>query len=152
MTVMTGINLKIVAYLEAKAAIHAIRCTVFQIEQGVDPAIESDGLDETAIHILAFLDEKPIGTARIRYLSDRLAKIERVAVLSAYRKKGVGRLIMKKAISFLKTKVSVIKINAQTHAKCFYEKLGFEQYGEEFNEAGIPHIEMRLDNTPHFGR
>jgi predicted GNAT family N-acyltransferase len=34
-------------------------------------------------------------------------------------------------------------LNAQTHAAPFYARVGFEQVGDEFEEAGIPHIEMR---------
>ena len=34
-------------------------------------------------------------------------------------------------------------LNAQTHAEPFYARAGFERCGDEFEEAGIPHIEMR---------
>jgi predicted GNAT family N-acyltransferase len=138
------VTLKIVSYAEAAAAIQSIRYTVFQIEQGVDPAIEFDGQDGTAKHIVAYWDGNPIGAARIRFLSKQMAKIERVAVLSAYRGKGVGTQVMEAAIAWLGTQnFFEVKVNAQVHAKAFYQKLGFAQQGEEFDEAGIPHVEMR---------
>jgi predicted GNAT family N-acyltransferase len=34
-------------------------------------------------------------------------------------------------------------LNAQTHAAPFYARHGFLREGEEFMEAGIPHITMR---------
>ncbi len=34
-------------------------------------------------------------------------------------------------------------LNAQSYAAPFYARVGFEQVGEEFEEAGIPHVEMR---------
>jgi predicted GNAT family N-acyltransferase len=36
-----------------------------------------------------------------------------------------------------------VVLSAQTHAEAFYTRAGFERVGEEFEEAGIPHIEMR---------
>jgi predicted GNAT family N-acyltransferase len=33
-------------------------------------------------------------------------------------------------------------LHAQVHAASFYEKCGFHKNGEEFLEAGIPHVKM----------
>jgi len=38
---------------------------------------------------------------------------------------------------------SEVILNAQTHAEKFYAAHGFAREGEEFMEAGIPHITMR---------
>lgn len=38
--------------------------------------------------------------------------------------------------------VHVLKLNAQTHAIPFYEKLGYKVISEEFMDAGIPHKTM----------
>ncbi len=142
-------TIRIVRYDEAIADIQAVRYAVFQLEQGVDPALEFDGEDETATHLLAYVNQKPVGTTRMRYLGDRLAKVERVAVLSSHRGQRIGRLLMEAAIAHLHThEIATIKINAQTHARQFYEKLGFLQVGDDFDEAGIPHIEMRLPLMP----
>jgi predicted GNAT family N-acyltransferase len=135
---------KITSYTESASDIQAVRCAVFQIEQGVESTLDFDGLDETAQHIIVFDHEVPIGTARIRYLSEQLAKIERVAVLSAYRNQGIGRHIMQTAIAFLdQQNMREIRVNAQISAVSFYEKLGFQAQGEKFYEANILHIKMR---------
>ena len=34
---------------------------------------------------------------------------------------------------------------AQTHALGFYERLGFVAFGDEFDDAGIPHRDMVLE-------
>jgi predicted GNAT family N-acyltransferase len=39
----------------------------------------------------------------------------------------------------------VALLNAQTHAAPFYTRHGFAPYGNEFLEAGIPHVAMRRD-------
>ena len=35
------------------------------------------------------------------------------------------------------------KLNAQSYAEGFYEKLGYKREGEEFMDCGIPHILMK---------
>lgn len=145
---MTQISIQLVSFAAATADIQAdiqnIRRIVFQTEQAVDPAIDFDGLDDIAQHIVVYADKQPIGTARIRYLNDQLAKIERVAVLPAYRGRGIGTQIMKAAIDFLdKQNVAESKVHAQSQAVSFYQKLGFYPEGDTFYEAGIPHIVMK---------
>jgi predicted GNAT family N-acyltransferase len=144
MTSMSRLVLQIVRFQEAKSAIEAIRYQVFHVEQGVALEIDFDGLDEAAMHVVAYQDAQPVGTARIRMLTDRLAKVERVAVLSTYRGQGLGKALMETAIAYLdRQSVAEIKLNSQVHAKAFYEKLGFIPRGKEFDDAGILHIEMR---------
>lgn len=141
---MSQLKLQIVRYNEAKTAIDPIRRAVFQEEQQVEAGLDFDGLDEAATQMLAYWEDQPVGTARIRYLSDRLAKIERVAVLAAYRGLGIGKQLMNGALDFLeKQGVPEAKINAQMQVKDFYEQLGFQQQGEPFYEAGMLHVEMR---------
>ncbi len=123
--------------------IRAIRITVFQQEQGIDETLEFDGKDDEAVQFLAYLDDRPVGTARIRFLNQSTAKIERLAVLLDARKQGVGQQIMKAAIGFLSEKnISEIRIHAQEAVKEFYQALGFEVEGDRFQEAGIPHLKM----------
>lgn len=142
---MTDITLTVLPYLQAKNQIHAIRQQVFQQEQGVAPEIDFDGEDSTATHVLAYCQGNPVGTARIRYLSETLAKVERVAVLLEHRGRGMGKALMWEAIAHLRQhEIPVVKIHAQLQAKSFYEKLGFQQKGEVFLEADLPHVEMQM--------
>jgi predicted GNAT family N-acyltransferase len=125
-------------------AIQAIRRSVFQIEQGVAPTLDFDGQDETSEQIIAYLDNQPVGTARIRYLDNKTAKIERLAVLSTARGQKIGKKIMEKAIEVVAEKnLQEVLIHAQEYIKSLHQQLGFEQEGERFEEAGIPHVKMR---------
>jgi predicted GNAT family N-acyltransferase len=36
----------------------------------------------------------------------------------------------------------VIALSAQTQAIGFYERLGYTAHGEEFDDAGLPHVWM----------
>lgn len=146
---MTDIDLKVTTYERDRTSINTIRTQVFQIEQGVDPALEFDGQDETAQHIVADVDGQPAATARIRQLTPHLAKLERVAVLQPFRGLGLGKQVTLKALEWLRSQsISTVKIHAQTPVQGFYEKLGFVPRGEGFEEAGIPHIEMFKVLTP----
>ena len=140
---MNQISLELVDYTDKISEIKPIRIQVFQVEQGVDPTLEFDALDETSEHILAYLDNQPVGTLRIRYLDNQLAKIERLAVLSTARGQGIGRKLTEKAIEVIEQKqISKVMIHAQEYVKGLYEKLGFEQVGGIFEEADIPHVKM----------
>jgi predicted GNAT family N-acyltransferase len=133
-----------VSYKEAIESLQFIRGEVFQREQGVAEELEFDGLDETAAHLLAYLDGIAVGTLRIRQLSPETAKIERLAVVKTARGRGIGSQLMEKAIALvlLDQEKQKIVINAQEYIQELYKKLGFETIGDRFYEAGIPHIKM----------
>ena len=141
---MRQLTIKTIAYSEAISEIQAIRRLVFQGEQGVDPALDFDGLDEIAEHLLAYLDNQPVGTARVRYLDAETAKIERLAVLPRSRGQGIGKKLMEKALEVAHQKErKEVGVHAQEYVKGIYQQLGFEQVGERFEEAGIYHVKMR---------
>ena len=143
---MSNLDLKLTDYAAARPEIQTIRQIVFQQEQGVDPDLDFDGLDDRATHIVVYADSQPAATARIRQLGDRILKLERMAVLAVYRGKGIGQQMVQLAIAEAdRQQARQVKLNAQIQAKAFYEKLGFKAFGEEFEDAGIPHVEMRLE-------
>jgi predicted GNAT family N-acyltransferase len=122
-----------------------IRRQVFQIEQDIDPKLDFDQKDGESVHFMACAGHIAVGTARIRYISKKTVKLERLAVLKNYRRSGIGKKIMDFIISYLRENViACIVLNSQEHAKIFYKGLGFTQVGEIFEEAGIPHIKMQL--------
>ena len=151
--IMDNLVIKIADFSLDFPAIQHIRSLVFQREQGVAAELEFDGNDEAAAHLLAYLDGKPVGTARIRKLDDHTAKIERVAVLKAARGFGIGKRLMVEAIAFLRqAQVAEVRIHAQAAVRDFYQQLGFEPEGEVFVEAGIPHVKMKKLLTSQTGR
>ena len=123
----------------------AIRCQVFVAEQGVREALEIDGLDGAARHLLALWEDRPVGTLRLRWLDrGRVAKIERVAVLAAARGQKVGQALMGAALDLARAQGAVeARLHAQTTVQAFYARLGFTAFGPEFEEDGILHIAMR---------
>jgi predicted GNAT family N-acyltransferase len=125
-----------------QAELHAIRRAVFVDEQRVPEELEWDDADADCRHVLAYSPKgTAIGTGRL--LSD--GHIGRMAVLKAWRGKGVGSAILVFLIGLAREKgFRVLRLHAQTHALGFYEKYGFVATGDEFMEAGIPHRAMAL--------
>lgn len=124
--------------------VFAIRLHVFVREQGVPAEIELDRDDERALHLLAFASGKAVGTARI-VLRHGSAKIGRMAVLKAYRRRGIGTKLLKRALVTAKIQgAQKIYLHAQVSAIGFYEAMAFRCVGPVFREAGIPHRKMIL--------
>ena len=122
-----------------------IRRVVFIEEQRVPLEEEWDGRDPACRHFLALLEGRPVGTARL--LPD--AHIGRVAVLAEARGLGIGVALMHAAIEAARRQGHhAVELAAQTHALAFYERLGFEAFGDVFMDAGITHRNMRLPLRP----
>lgn len=121
----------------------ALRRTVFIEEQGVPEADELDDLDGQAVHLLAFVDGVPMGSARLLRKGET-GKIGRVCVLASARGTGLGVALMEKALAVLAADPGLrwAKLSSQTHALGFYERLGFVAEGAEYLDAGIPHRDM----------
>lgn len=118
-----------------------IRRVVFIDEQQVPQEEEWDGQDPACRHFLAYLNGKPVGTARL--LPD--GHIGRVAVLADARGAGIGGRLMDAAVvTAQRLGHRQVALSAQLHALAFYERLGFVAHGDEFMDAGIPHREMTL--------
>jgi predicted GNAT family N-acyltransferase len=126
-----------------RESLRHIRDQVFINEQKVPIEDEWDNKDETAIHFLASNAEGSIGCARV-IVEENLLHIGRVAILSGYRNKGIGRHLMQYVLTWCKQQnlQAGIYLHAQTSRIGFYEHLGFAAKGDIFMDAGIEHIEM----------
>ena len=132
-----------VGWSARRAELMAIRTDVFVDEQGVPPELECDGRDADAMHFLA-TDEvgNPIGVARL--LAD--GQIGRIAVLPAFRRRGIGRRLLDLALDAARARGDGrVWLHAQMDAQDLYLQAGFRIVGERFMEAGIPHIAMERD-------
>ncbi len=120
-----------------------IRRKVFVEEQQVPIHIEMDEYDDSAIHFVGYQLAQPIAAGRIREVETGLGKVERVCVLSEYRGQQIGVMMMNEMEEYARTHgIFRLKLNAQTHALSFYEKLGYDTTSDEFMDAGIPHKSM----------
>lgn len=125
-----------------------IRTTVFVAEQGVPMQLELDDptIEAAALHIVAYVDDKLAGTARVFEEQSGVWHVQRVATLYPMRGQGIGRQLLayieKLAPGY---HIHTLELGAQMQAKGFYENLGFQAFGDEFCEADILHIYMKKE-------
>jgi predicted GNAT family N-acyltransferase len=139
---MKPVRVLILDWERARERARPVRYAVFVLEQGVPAELEWDDWDELSDHALVIgSDGETWGTARL--LPD--GHLGRMGVDKSHRREGVGRLLVSALLQRARERgMARLVLHAQTHARGFYEKMGFEKYGDEFEEAGIPHVAMRL--------
>lgn len=120
-----------------------IRHKVFCKEQNVPIELELDKYEKESIHFLAFFDQKPAATGRLRIVNSSV-KFERIATLNEFRGKGVATKMMGHMERYAKEIFPSFQmtLDAQTTALTFYLKLGWTPIGECFYEANIEHQKM----------
>ncbi|MDP9610675.1 GNAT family N-acetyltransferase [Streptomyces hygroscopicus] len=137
----------------------AVRREVFVVEQRIPEEEEMDAYDAHAVHLLATDAEgAPVGTVRFLHgaAADKkyahagvdgatTAVLGRLAVTRAARGTGLGAELVRAVEAEARRRgLDEVYLEAQTHALGFYERLGYEAYGAEFDEgSGIPHRAMR---------
>ncbi len=135
-------TVSMVSWHDGEPLLHAVREAVFMREQGVPEELEWDGLDAGCRHALALsLQGDAIGCGRL--LPD--GHIGRIAVLPQWRRRKVGTAILQALLDEARARgMREVVVDAQTQALPFYHGFGFVEEGEEFMDAGIPHVRMRL--------
>lgn len=134
------LRIEILDWAAARADASRIRLAVFVEEQRVPPEIEMDDNDAACVHALAYVADRAVGTGRL--LPD--GHIGRMAVLRQSRALGVGGAILERLVAEARRRgMREVVLSAQTHAIGFYRRHGFTETGPVFEEAGIPHQEMR---------
>ena len=124
-----------------------LRADVFVVEQNcVYPDL--DGKDAGAIHLYAVHENQIVAYARLLAPGEAYpqAAIGRVVTHANYRRLGMGKTLMEKAIALTCDiyKTTHIYISAQLYLLHFYQNLGFIAVGESYLEDGIPHIQMQF--------
>jgi len=124
----------------------AIRHAVFTQEQGIDAALDSDGADTAAVHVLARNRlGQAVGTGRLLRGDAGSGRIGRMAVIAPLRGSAVGRQLLDALVQAARSCGDrEAMLHAQASAVGFYRRLGWQPRGEPFVEAGIEHQEMVL--------
>lgn len=135
---------KIISEQDRKDCFH-IRRKVFIEGQNVPEELEIDGLDSAADQYLLKVDGAAAGTARVRFIENK-AKVERVAILSHFQGKGLGKKLMEYIIADIKKseKIEIIALSSQVLAIPFYLSFGFKVVSDEYPDAGIAHQDMEV--------
>lgn len=123
-----------------------LRQDVFVVEQNCVYA-DLDELDQPSWHLLG-RDEAGMVQAALRLVPPGLKydapSLGRVVVAAAARKGGTGRALVAEGLAQSQRAYPGLgnRIGAQAHLQRFYGSLGFVTLGDEYDEDGIPHVDM----------
>ena len=138
---MPEFTIQITDWTHEQARLSQLRRTVFIDEQGVPEVLEWDAYDADSLHFLV-VDRTGQAIACARLLPD--GHLGRMAVLPAWRGRGVGRTLLAAVLDAAQSRGhDTLRLSAQTHAAAFYAQAGFSAVGGEYEEAGIPHVAMQ---------
>jgi predicted GNAT family N-acyltransferase len=128
---------------EDLSGVYAVRHEVFVVEQGVPLDIERDTEDAAALHVLAEHAGQIVGAGRLVVAGD-VGVLGRLSVLPPARGHGLAVDLVALIESLARTHgCRCVELHAQVPVREFYEALGYDAYGDPYDEAGIPHISMR---------
>jgi predicted GNAT family N-acyltransferase len=140
---MTGVAIRLARDAADLNGVYAVRHEVFVVGQAVPLDIERDAEDATALHVLAEDHGQIVGAGRL-VLDGEVGVLGRLSVLPAARGRGIGVALVEKIERLARDHGSrAVEMHAQVPVRSFYERLGYQAYGDEYDEAGIPHISMR---------
>lgn len=136
-----GFRVEAIDYATGLQELRVVREVVFVQEQQVPLEEEWDALDPVCHHVIARDGGgQPVGTGRLT--PER--KIGRMAVLQAWRGRGVGDALLVALMGQARAQGwAQVSLNAQVSAESFYARHGFVPHGPRFMEAGIEHQAMR---------
>ncbi len=122
-----------------------LRSEVFVVEQ--DCVYQDvDNKDQKALHVIGVKNDEIVSYTRIFKPGDYFdnVSIGRVVVRQNQRKYGLGKRIMQASLATIEERFpnKPIEISAQTYLLKFYTELGFNAFGDEYLEDGIPHRRM----------
>ena len=111
--------------------------------------VDADNLDQFSLHLLVQNTQGLMGYLRLTPPGKKYkeASIGRVSIREDHRGKKLGDKLLSKGIEKSKQvyKSSSCRISAQEYLIAYYENQGFRVQGTPYDEDGIPHIEMLLD-------
>jgi len=128
---------------------HAVRHPVLRTGKPIETCVFSGDEYDTTIHLGVFIKENLIGVSTLMQNNSVLFKnkwqyqLRGMAILKAYRGKGLGALLIEHSISLVKEKkTNLIWCNAREIAVNFYKYNGFLTIGKPFKikEIGTHYV------------
>ena len=122
-----------------------LRVNVFIVEQSC-PFPDLDGYDFDSFHLAYIENNELLAYSRILPpgIKYNRASIGRVIVKEKARGRGLAKQLMEQSIVTTEQKWPGVEIQlqAQTYLRNFYGSFGFKEVSEEYDEDGIPHVDM----------
>ena len=121
-----------------------LRYRVLREPLGLNFTPEQLAAEASDVLMGAYAEGKIIGSLILTRQSEQTAQMRQVAVEEILQGRGIGRIMTEFAEQEAKKRgISEITLHARETALPFYERLGYESFGDSFMEVGLPHLEMR---------
>jgi GNAT superfamily N-acetyltransferase len=143
-TQLVGMALKIIDHgsREYQQMVH-LRNEILRRPLGLQFTPEELEKEKEEILIGAFEEEKMLGCCMLIMEAPNSVRLRQMAVLNNLQGKGIGRALMQFAENIARDRgFQKITMHARKTAVGFYEKLGYNISGQEFEEVTIPHYIM----------
>ncbi len=138
--------------IEELYAFVKLRTDVFLVEQKVDEA-ELDWRDAEPTTLHYWVEREGVTAAYLRVLEDAEPEhadarrlIGRVVVHPDHRGAGLALALLERVVADWGHEA--LLLHSQSYIAPLYARAGFEAFGEEYVEAGIPHISMYRAGRP----
>ncbi len=119
----------------------------FQAQRFEAQGFEAQGFEAQRFEAQGFEDDLLVAYARVLPAGARfcMPAIGRVVVAPEARGRGLARTLMREAMDAARELhgEGPLALAAQAHLERFYASLGFARMGDEYDEDGIPHVDMR---------
>lgn len=141
---MEDLDIVVVSYQsEVYEQVYALRDEVLRKPIGLS-LDDEDLTDEKNDYILAAKNNNKVaGCLILTPKNETTLQLRQMAVANSWQKKGLGRLLVKRAEILAEEKgYHTIVLHARIVAQNFYQKLGYTKIGNIFTEVGIDHIKM----------
>ena len=100
--------------------------------------------DKEGVHFVAVLDGEVVGCAGLYSQGEGAMRLRQMAVSPRLQRQNIGARLLRFAEDWARENgVLRIETHARVVARGFYERCGYEAYGDVFEEISIPHIKMR---------
>lgn len=119
---------------------------MFIIEQNC-PYNELDNLDQSALHLTIYDDNRLAAYCRILFSHPEHGSpsVGRIVVHPEKRGIGFGKMMIIEALGILKSQGHEhAVIEAQEHLEEYYSTFGFRKASDVYDADGIPHIKMKI--------
>lgn len=124
-------------------AARALRYTVLRAPLGRPPGSEVFPFEREALHLVALDGDAVVGCVLFHPDGRGGGRLFQMAVRSDRRGQGLGRRLVRALEERLRERgVERVNLHARVTVSRFYEKLGYVPQGPEYEEVGIPHVNM----------
>ena len=126
-----------------------IRYRLLRDPLGMKPGTEVFQYEDDCLHVVAIDSGRVIGCVVFHPHDETSGRLLQMAVEETHQKRGLGRQLVRfLEKNLLASGYQLVHLHARDLAVGFYEKLGYQCYGEPYFEVGIPHQSMRRRLLP----